>query len=163
MSISRLQHWWASWRNAASSAIDLGNGRQIGFEDVLESHFRRLAAVQPNTRDVEVRVAPNLNAAIRVIAPELAPLTRIAEELAVAFPNVQPTPRFRSDLQRALQMAHRQQNAQRVLGTRPAPVHSETHDRSGAVTWSLALAAVGLLLGLGVAWWWGRRRRPAQE
>ena len=98
--------------------VDLGGGRLLPAEDVLESHFRRLAertaALQSGTQDVHIEVAPNLNAAIRVVAPKLAPLTEIAEELSYKISTVAPDMQFRSDLHRALEEAHRQLAEQRA-------------------------------------------------
>mgnify|MGYP003382275905 CR=1 FL=1 len=108
------------------NGIDLGGGHFVKPEDVLEGHFRRLAvssapAASTASHEVQVQVGGNLKAAIRVMAPTLAPLTQIAEELAGKFTTVSPTPQFRSELHRALEAAHRQQIAQRSLGTQTAP------------------------------------------
>ncbi|MEM7533472.1 MAG: hypothetical protein AAF639_14915 [Chloroflexota bacterium] len=86
----------------AQFGIDMGNGRHLGAEDVLDGHFKRLS---------------ELNPAINALAPGLTPLTNLAEDLADSVPNVQPTDQFRANLQQALQESHRQQSAQRVLGT----------------------------------------------
>lgn len=100
------------------NGIDLGGGRLLPAEDVLESHFRRLAeqtaAFKAGTQDVQIEVAPNLSAAIRVVAPKLAPLTEIAEELSHKIGTVAPDTQFRSELHRALEEAHRQLAAQRA-------------------------------------------------
>jgi hypothetical protein len=140
---------WPNLRNRRGlPEIDLGGGRHLPAEDVLEGHFRRLAST-PASQEIQVQVTPNLNAAIRVVAPQLAPLTQIAEELATTFPSVRPTEEFRRDLQRALEMAHRQQHAQRTLGTLPAT--EDTADSHWL--WWLVLTA-GLLIvamvGLGL-------------
>ncbi|CAN5711245.1 hypothetical protein BH10CHL1_BH10CHL1_08280 [soil metagenome] len=95
--------------------IDLGNGNFLEAEDVLEGHFHRLASTT-----VPVQVNANLTAAITVLAPSLTPLTELAEEVAHTMPQVQPAPQFRYHLHRALEQTHRQQAAQRILGTRPA-------------------------------------------
>jgi hypothetical protein len=105
--------------------IDLGNGKRLAAEDVLEGHYRRVTArrtpiVQRTPQQVQVQVADNLVAAIAVLAPELAPLTAIAEDVSSAVPLVQPAPKFRAELQEALERTHRQHAAQRVLGTRRA-------------------------------------------
>ena len=110
--------WLMPWSNrkAHADGIDLGGGRTLPPEDVLESHFRRIAAMRnaPAAQDVRIEVAPNIKAAIRVVAPKLAPLTEIAEELALKMNSVQPEPGFRSDLHLALEEAHRQMAAQRA-------------------------------------------------
>lgn len=132
--------------------IDLGDGRMLGAEDVLEGHYRRLAA-RPARRNVPVQVGDNLLAAITVLAPDLAPLTLVAEEVADAMPYVQPAPDFRLQLHQALERTHRQHTAQRTLGTRPA-----TPPASAAIPPSKLAALVTLLLLLVVAWrWWARR------
>lgn len=111
--------WMPTWAGRKpAEGIDLGGGRTLPAEDVLESHFRRLAQErhQPGVRaqDVRIEVAPNIKAAIRVMAPTLAPLTEIAEELALKINSVEPEPNFRSELHRALEEAHRQMAAQRA-------------------------------------------------
>ena len=135
--------WWQNTRPAPS--IDLGDGRVVGAEDVLESHYRRLSRgpQPPRTRQVAVQVEDNLTAAITVLAPDLAPLTRLAEEVAAAMPSVQPAPQFRSDLQRALERTHRQHAAQRALGTRQPPQQGLNRWRWPAASW---LAVLILLL-----------------
>ena len=72
------------WRRESlpQGGIDLGNGRVLGAEDVLEGHFRRMSAHrQPSSRQVAVQVGDNLMVAITVLAPDLAPLTEIAEQV----------------------------------------------------------------------------------
>lgn len=149
--------------------VDLGGGRQVAAEDVLEGHFRRMAraghtaqlaqAAQAGS-EVRVQLAPGLTGAIRVMAPQLAPLTEVAEELASAFPSVRPAPEFRSELHRALEVAHREHMAARAaLAERNA---AQGGRRISARTWLWALAptlAVALVAAL-VAWWvWGRRKK----
>ena len=94
--------------------VDLGNGRFVKAEDVLESHFSN----RLDTPSLTVHVEGDLNRALTVLAPGLASLTELAEEVDQAVPRVQPTPQFRQDLQKALELTHRQHHAQRVLGTR---------------------------------------------
>jgi hypothetical protein len=118
--------------------IDMGNGRFLTAEDVLEGHFHRLA-----TKTVQVQVKPDLRAALTILAPDLAPLTEVAEEVAQALPRVQPAAQFRQDLHRALERTHRQHLAQRKLGTRPVEASSPP--------WAMLLVIAGiiaLLLGL---------------
>ncbi len=98
-----------------TARIDLGNGNFLEAEDVLEGHFHRLASTT-----VPVQVNANLTAAITVLAPGLTPLTELAEEVAHTVPLAQPAPQFRYHLHQALEQTHRQQAAQRILGTRPA-------------------------------------------
>ncbi len=95
--------------------IDLGNGKFLEAEDVLDGHFHRLASTT-----VPMPVNASLTAAITVLAPGLTPLTTLAEEVAHTLPLAQPAPQFRYHLHQALEQTHRQQAAQRILGTRPA-------------------------------------------
>ncbi len=154
---------WFS-RRPARRAIDLGGGRQAAPEDLLEGHFRRLAteiasglasglAAQPTlapsaprTQEVHVQVSPRFDTAIRVVAPALAPLAQIAEELAAKIPTVQPTAQFRTELHRALEEAHRRhQEAETGPPARPAPVRS-------TLPWLVAGALAGMGLA-GIALW----------
>jgi hypothetical protein len=149
-----------SWLSQVWSAppmprgIDLGDGRVLGAEDVLEGHFRRIAArPRRQTRKVAVQLNDSLIAKITVLAPDLAPLTELAEEVANALPPVQPASDFRANLHQALERTHRQYSAQRVLGTRRPP-EPEQESRS-LVMAALLLAALVLV---GMVWrWWGRR------
>lgn len=94
--------------------VDLGNGRFVEAEDVLESHFsHRLDAPR-----LTVHVEGDLNQALTALAPGLASLTELAEEVDQLVPRAQPAPQFRQDLHKALELTHRQHHAQRVLGTR---------------------------------------------
>lgn len=140
------------------NGIDLGGGHVVKPEDVLEGHFRRLAVASApvatnSTQEVHVQVGGNLKAAIRVMAPSLAPLTQIAEELAGKFTTVSPTPQFRNELHRALEAAHRQQIAQRNLGTHPAP------RPEGPPTWLWYTVAGAFVTGVTLLLLLTRRRR----
>jgi hypothetical protein len=143
-----------------TSPVDMGNGRSLAPEDLLEGHFARLArqaaSTQPSAQHtVNVHVNPNLQAAITVLAPDLAPLTELAEEVAQVVPCNQPATRFRQDLHRALEQTHRQQSAQRKLGTRVAS-HADT---PWGLIISLALAVMVVMGGL--AYWRLQRRMAA--
>lgn len=124
-------------------------------EDVLEGHFRRVAAhrtpaTQRIPRTVEVQVGDNLIAAIAVLAPDLVPLTALAEDVSSAVPLVQPSSKFRAELQEALERTHRQHAAQRVLGTRPpAPPPRRVPT---PLWWLIPVLIVSIL-----AVWWKRR------
>ena len=126
-----------AWREdaLASETIDMGDGRKLGAEDVLEGHYRRLYAPHASRRaatrasarssgkrgrEVQVQVGDNLIAAITVLAPSLVPLAEIAEDVARTVPSVRPEPDFRERLHEALERTHRQHAAQRTLGTRLA-------------------------------------------
>lgn len=152
-------NWLMPWtgRKSVADGIDLGGGRTLPAEDVLESHFRRMAAIrnQGNVEDVRIEVAPNIKAAIRVMAPKLAPLTDIAEELAVKINSVEPEPGFRSELHRALEEAHRQMAAQRAA-------EPESRWFQSPILWAglvAATSALSVLLAV-LAW---RQRKCAHQ
>lgn len=102
--------------------VDLGNGRFVQAEDVLESHFSN----RLDTPRLTVHVEGDLNQALTALAPGLASLTELAEEVDQLVPRVQPTPQFRQDLHKALELTHRQHHAQRVLGTRVETPETQT-------------------------------------
>ena len=138
---------WAKLRTdpvPSPTRVSMGNGRFLTAEDVLEGHFRRLTT-QPATQTVTLQVKDDLSAAITVLAPELTPLTRMAQEVAQTVPPVQPEPRFRENLHSALERTHRQHTAQRVLGTRsPTP--------TGSPFWRTVAPVAVLLLALFALW-----------
>jgi hypothetical protein len=108
--------------DAPAEKVDLGNGHFVKGEDVLESHFtNRLDAPR-----LTVHVEGDLNKALTALAPGLASLTELAEEVDQAVPRAQPTPQFRQDLQKALELTHKQHNAQRILGTRIETTEEQT-------------------------------------
>lgn len=105
---------WSDQPDAPVTPVDLGNGRSVQAEDLLDSHFtNRIDAPR-----LTVHVEGDLNRALTALAPGLASLTELAEEVDQAVPRAQPTPQFRQDLQKALELTHKQHHAQRVLGTR---------------------------------------------
>ena len=118
---ARLHQRWRP--SPASEGIDMGNGLVMPAEDVLDGHAQRLRSryAQFSAMKVGVQVDDNLVAAITVLAPDLAPLTELAEEVAEAVSPVQPAAQFRQNLHEALERTHRQHAAQRVLGTRSTP------------------------------------------
>jgi hypothetical protein len=149
-----LSAFWPS-ENVSPRGIDLGNGRVMGAEDVLEGHYRRLATQrQPETRQVAVQVGDNLMAAITVLAPDLAPLAEVAEHVSGAVPVVEPEQHFRQNLHQALERTHRQHAAQRVLGTRPTPRPKPVTP----VNWWLV---AGILATLALFWGWRSRQGAA--
>jgi hypothetical protein len=153
MWLAPVNQFWRRDEPLPRGEVDMGNGRVLGAEDVLEGHFRRVAARrQPSTRQVAVQVGDNLTVAIAVLAPDLAPLTEIAEQVSGAVPLVEPEPRFREHLHQALERTHRQHAAQRALGTRPVPRPKP----SNPLGWWMALAAVVAALLL-----WGWRARQS--
>ncbi|MEZ4733784.1 MAG: hypothetical protein R3E79_42355 [Caldilineaceae bacterium] len=100
--------------DTAVAPIDLGNGRFVEAEDVLDSHFTN----RLDPPRLTVHVEGDLNKALTALAPGLASLTELAEEVDQVVPRAQPAPQFRQDLHKALELTHRQHHAQRVLGTR---------------------------------------------
>jgi hypothetical protein len=139
------------WRRERlpQAGMDLGNGRVLPPEDVLEGHYRRLAAQRAAaTRQVSVQVGDNLTVAITVLAPDLVPLTRVAERVSDAVPRVEPAPQFRAHLHEALERTHRQHAVERALGMRAQPQQA-----SSPVNWWMVLAGLAATLAL----WWGWR------
>jgi hypothetical protein len=153
--------FWSAWMQAVWPAkscwvgIDMGNGQTLLPEDVLEGHYMRLAARQravlpgvevgSGPQSVQIQVADSTIAAIQVLAPRLAPLTELAEDVAEALPPVRPAPHFRQTLHEALEQTHRQQSAQRLLGTRPVP-------QTGTPAWLLWVAATTIVVIALVLW-----------
>jgi hypothetical protein len=157
---SALTNFWRRDRRRAT--IDMGHGRTLSVEDVLDGHFRRMTrdamTRTVDARTVEIQVDDQLRAAITVLAPDLSPLAHLAEELADAVHDVRPEPRFRADLHRALEQTHRQHAAQRTLGTR-TPVAPKASTRPW---WGGGLVAVLLTLVLVGLWGLRRYRRRAR-
>ncbi len=134
------------------TGIDLGNGRMLPPEDVLEGHYRRLATHRNAApRHVAVQVGDNLTVAIAVLAPDLLPLTNIAERVSDAVPPVEPAPQFRAHLHEALERTHRQHAAERIIGIRPQP------RPASPINWWLVLAGLIATLAL----WWGWRTQQS--
>ncbi len=153
-----LRNEWPEWllstaNQADGPQIDMGNGYFLAPADLLEGHYHRLT-----TRTVTVQVGPDLQAAITVLAPDLAPLTEVASGVADTMPQVQPQAQFRADLHRALELTHRQHQAQRVLGTRHTPPVAR---RLSGAWWGVALALLGLVLVGGYRLRRQRRAQPA--
>lgn len=150
---------WLFGENLPQGEIDLGNGRVLGAEDVLESHYRRMTTTRQvtqsgkATRQVPVQVGDNLTVAITVLAPELAPLTEVAAQVSGAVPLVEPERAFRENLHQALERTHRQHAAQRILGTRPTPQQKATP----ALRWWMVLA--GLVATAALVWGWRSSRQ----
>jgi hypothetical protein len=143
--------WRHDQQEDAGPSIDMGNGRFLTAADLLEGHYHRLAA-----QTVAVQVKPDLQSAITVVAPELAPLTAVASEVAHAMPRIQPGAHFRADLHRALELTHRQQHAQRVLGTRQAAA-------DGELPWGLLILLVSFVAVLGGLLWYRQYQQSGQS
>jgi hypothetical protein len=172
--MSRLGAW--RWRERRlqrkyGGPVDLGGGRQVAAEDVLEGHFRRMARADRTAqfaqaaqtaqagREVSVQLAPGLTGAIRVMAPQLAPLTEVAEELASAFPSVRPAPEFRNELHRALEIAHREHMAARAELAQRKAAQGGRRISMRTWLWALAPTLVVAVVAAVVAWWVWRRRK----
>ena len=148
-----------NWGDAAQpSGLDLGNGQVLAPEDVLDGHSARLLADRERTgiQTVPVQVHDNLSAAITVLAPQLAPLTNLAAEVAAAVPAVAPEPAFRRNLYEALERTHRQYRTQEALGTRPLPRHDSRHHVALRV--SIVASIVLAVCAAGLVAWLARRR-----
>jgi hypothetical protein len=147
---------WPWQRTKSNRDIDLGGGRFVPPEDLLEGHFRRIAQPAPPSRtpaqgqsaghEVRVQVGADMSAAIRVVAPTLAPLTQVAEELAGRLISVKPTPQFRADLHRALEA-----ELQRRL-------ESDESSDTPPAAWTWAAAAFITFGIAGLVLWLLRRR-----
>ena len=146
-------------RDACQAGLDMGDGRTLTPEDVLDGHGARLLANrrrQAIRTTVPVQVDDDLSAAITVMAPDLAPLADLAEEVAVAVPAVAPAPKFRQNLYEALERTHRQYRVQEALGTRPS-------QRGGAHRTTDLWILVGLVaIALTVFGWLALRQRRSE-
>lgn len=125
---------WSDQPDIVVERVDLGNGHSVAPEDVLDSHFTN----RIDEPRLTVHVEGDLNKALTTLAPSLASLTELAEEVEQAVPRAQPTPQFRQDLQKALELTHRQHQAQRVLGTRVETPEAQ-------MSWTLISLAVLLV------------------
>ena len=129
--------------------VDLGNGQIVQGEDVLDSHFTN----RLDTPRLTVHVEGDLNRALTALAPGLASLTELAEKVDEAVPRAQPAPQFRQDLQKALELTHRQHHAQRVLGTRVETPHRQT-------PWTIVVFLLLVIVcTVSVALYWSKRRK----
>lgn len=143
--------WRRNQQEDSGPAIDMGDGRFLTAADLLEGHYHRLA-----TQMVAVQVKPDLQSAITVVAPELAPLTAVASEVAQAMPRIQPAAHFRADLHRALELTHRQQHAQRLLGTRPPETATD-------LPWALLILLVSMVVVVAGLLWYQQHQRSRQS
>lgn len=140
---------WSDQPELPVEPVDLGNGRLVKAEDLLDSHF----ANRIDAPRLTVHVEGDLNKALTVLAPSLASLTELAEEVDQAVPRAQPTPQFRQDLQKALELTHKQHHAQRVLGTRIETPEPQT-------PWSMiALMVLLFACTFSVTAYWMKRRK----
>lgn len=97
-----------------ATAVDLGGGRMVSAEDIVDGHAQRLH--KETRHEADKSTSTNLTNAVRTVAPELAPLTDLAQKIADQSTKAQPDGKFRSDLQQALESTYRQQHVRRKLG-----------------------------------------------
>ena len=131
------------------NGIDLGNGQTVDAADVVDGHFQRLST--------DEEAISTLNVSIAALAPDIMPLTAVAEEVAEIAPDAQPADQFRANLHQALEAAHQQQAAKRVLGIQPHPV-DEQPMLWHIVTKPAVLAGVLVLVCM-IVFVWRRRWR----
>ena len=142
---------WGDQPTIVIEPVDLGNGNSVQAENILDSHFTN----RLDTPRLTMHVEGDLNQALTALAPSLASLTELAEEVDQAVPRAQPTPQFRHDLQKALELTHKQHHAQRVLGTRVELPEPQTPWAMVALLVLLITCTLSLTLYL-------RKRRTAQ-
>lgn len=148
---------WLRNDSPANDGLDMGEGRRLAPEDVLDGHSTRLIAnrQQPQARTtVPVQVKDGVSVAITVLAPELAPLATLAEQVAFAVPAVSPEPIFRRNLYEALERTHRQHRVEELLGTRSTYMR-----KRGAIAVRLVTisALLSIIISTWFAWRWLRR------
>lgn len=152
---------WSGWQRDSklfATHIDLGNGKMVRSEDLLDGHANNLRtikldhATEPKKRD--------LTSAVRVVAPEIAPLTDLAYTIAEKSPQSQPKDKFRADLQHALESTHRQQKVRRTLGMQPPARKEPALWKS---PWFMAFVGLLLLLLVGALRSKGERSRTTSK
>lgn len=132
-------------RKEWEKSIDMGGGRTVRPEDLLEGHFQRLAGRRPGSEEVTIQVDAAGSTVLRVSAPSLAPLAEVAEELATRMTTVQPSAGFRDQLHRSLEEAHRRQMEERRL--HPVVRHADyAWVWIGIAAGGLAILAAGLVI-----------------
>lgn len=141
------QRWslWQTENRGFATHIDLGNGRTMRTEDLLDGHARRLNGASANAADQYGK--SNLTTAVRVVAPQVAPLTDLAQTIAEKSTPAHPANKFRSDLQQALENTHRQQNVRRTLGIQPSSRKEKSVWQS---RWFFLATVVMVLLTVGI-------------
>ena len=63
---------WQSQELQFATTVNMGGGRVVNSVDIVDGHAQRLSEASAN----------DLTSAIRVVAPQLAPLTDLAQEIA---------------------------------------------------------------------------------
>ncbi|MFN8440241.1 MAG: hypothetical protein U0175_05715 [Caldilineaceae bacterium] len=109
---------WQTEEIQVATTVDLGGGRVVNAEDIVDGHAQRLH--KEAKQETDKSTSTSVTNAMRVVAPELAPLTDLAQNIANQSTKAQPDGKFRSDLQRALESSYRQQHVRRKLGLQPA-------------------------------------------
>ena len=146
--------WFSSQDELLAPGIDMGNGQILPAADVLDGHFQRLADQNGKTDagqtgSSQQKPERNLGPAIQKLSPDLVPLTDLADELAGQTEQAHPAPQFRQNLHDALERAHQEQAARRVLGIQPEPLADPW--RLGPWSGWMVLVAVSTMMGLFVA------------
>ncbi|MEZ4673882.1 MAG: hypothetical protein R2932_06500 [Caldilineaceae bacterium] len=148
-----IRLWRAEWfqRTPPIDQVDFGNGHQVSAADLLDGHFRRLTVEADSSSSLSAEPQPDrfddhLQQQIDAIVPTLTPLTDLAETLAHAMPDAEPTPYFRDTLNKALTQTHRQHHAQRVLGIRQTASEQDHWRVLFWVTFMLTVVSLGLVL-----------------
>ena len=165
--------WFYSEEEEDSASIDLGNGSFLDAPDVLDGHFRRLVqsscviTADANMESISAEVlsfeeqaqniagAPvaqddknaDLTGAVSTLAPDLAPLAYLANDLARTVPQIEPEPEFRRDLLQKLEAAHQQMREDGYTGSRC------TEDGYAVVLWHYVsehyvLTGIPVIVGL---------------
>ncbi|MEZ4709724.1 MAG: hypothetical protein R3A44_21125 [Caldilineaceae bacterium] len=147
--------WFSPADEPSLPGIDMGNGRTLSAEEVLDGHFQGLAdQASPVDADpsnsAQQKPARNLGPAIHKLSPDLAPLTDLADDLAQQSKPAQPTPQFRQNLHNALERAHQEQMAKRVLGIQSEPL-TDTWRLGPWSGWAVLLVSASTIAGLFVA------------
>jgi len=146
-----IRLWRTEWfeRTPPTEQVDFGNGHLVSADDILDGHFQQLTARSEQNQATSsfhpVTPEPDLHTKIEQVAPNLTPLTDLAENVAKTVPEAHPTIHFRHTLNQALTETHRQHNAQRVLGIR-----SSQPEPNGWRT-VMIMALILLLVTIGVA------------
>ncbi|MEZ4658566.1 MAG: hypothetical protein R2911_13425 [Caldilineaceae bacterium] len=147
--------WFSPEDEPSLPGLDMGNGRTLSAEDVLDGHFQRLAdqAVQTDadpTDTAHPKPVRKLGPAIHKLSPDLALLTDLADNLADQTVQAHPAPQFRQNLHNALEKAHQEQAAKRVLGIQSEPL-TDTWRLGPWNGWTVLLVSASTIVGLFVA------------
>ena len=154
-----IRLWRNGWfeRTPPIEQVDFGNWYFVSADDLLDGHFQQLTANTEESLSLPTSpLDPELHRKIENVAPQLTPLTDLAENVAETIPEAHPTVHFRTTLNKALTETHRQHSAQRTIGIRPATPQSNE--------WQ-SIIIVGLILTVitfGVALYGQHLNKPAK-